>query len=116
MITCTFCDGLTPATWIGYYEHVSRYGQQHAYKAACDAHKAQLAGLDDIQPVEQVVGMGVMTFGRACELFGYDRPQEWMEEWEQQALIETAVIYSYNDASPIPPELVESTRYVIESF
>ena len=116
MIVCTFCEELTPATWIGYYMHTTSYGMGRAYKAACDEHKAELEGLDDIAPVEQVIGMGVMTLERACELHGYDGPQEWMEDRERKTLLHCAIRYSDNDLIPIPPGLVDHTRWVLDEF
>ena len=108
MDTCQYCEDITPATWRG--SHVvavtaswAKPGQRaRAYRYACDAHKANLDGLEAIEPVEvPVLGEGVMTFERACEILGYDGPLEWMDEDSRDSLIRMTIVMSDNGAKPI---------------
>lgn len=86
-----------------------------SYRYACDAHKTELDGLDDIEPVEvPVLGDGVMTFERACEILGYDGPLEWMQEDSRETLIRATIVRSDNGAKPI--EGLDRARWEIETF
>lgn len=121
MITCMFCKDIIPATWRGSRVEVitsswAKPGHRaRLYREACDAHKGQLERLDDIEPIEApVLGEGVMTFERACELLGYDGPLEWMDERSRAVLIRATIVLSDNGAKPI--EGLNRVRWEIETF
>jgi hypothetical protein len=123
MHTCMFCDHktITPATWRGSRVEVITASWadpgQHArlYRYACDAHKAELDRLEDIEPLKvPVLGEGVMTFERACEILGFDVPLEWMEERSRERLIRAITVMSDNGANPI--EGLDGVRWVIETL
>ena len=72
-----FCKVITPATWRGSGVKPIRAAwakpgdRARFYRYACDEHRTELDGLDDVEPVEApVLGEGVMTFERACQILG----------------------------------------------
>ena len=116
-----FCEDITPATWRGSHVEVitsswAKPGHPaRLYRYACEAHRGELDGLDDIEPVEvPVLGDGVMTFERACEILGYDGPLEWMNERSRACLIRATIVLSDYWAKPI--EGLAGVRWQIETF
>ena len=71
--------------------------------------------LEDMEPVAvPVLGEGVMTFERACQILGYDEPLEWMEESSRDRLVRATIVMSDNGAKPI--EGLDRVRWEIETF